>query len=169
MIEIKYCTSCGSELIKKEIRGEETIPFCPQCNKLFFPHINLAILVILVNEKEEICLLKQKEVNDFHVLIAGYNDKGESLEETVIREVQEEVGINVQYLKYFKSYYYEKKNILMCAFVAHTNTAKLNIAFTEVDDALWVKKAEVVGMLRKDSIGYNFFADYKIQWYSTAL
>ena len=161
MNDYKHCTSCGSILEEKEIKGEGVIPYCPQCDKFFFPHVNLAVLVILVNDKEEICLLKQKEVNDFHVLIAGYNKQGESLEETASREVGEEVGIDILNLKYFKSYYYEKKNILMCGFIAHAVSNILNIDYTEVDNALWAKKDEVLKMLRKDSIGYRFFTDYK--------
>ncbi|MFK5883806.1 MAG: NUDIX domain-containing protein [Candidatus Izemoplasma sp.] len=155
-----YCLECGTKLITKYVKDEGLIPYCESCNKLYFEKVDSAVLVILLNEKDEVCLLKQHDVNTHHVLIAGYITPGETLEGTVAREVLEEVGIKIKTCEYIKSYYYEKKDVLMFGFKAVTNNSKLMINKAEVDDALWVEKSKVLNYLRNGSIGRQLFKEY---------
>lgn len=100
-----------------------------------------------------ILLLKQKSVNDEYVLIAGYHKPGETLEQCAIRETKEETNINVDSIEYIGSYYYEKKDTVMVAYHARSNSVEFELDETEVDDASWFSYNCVLEKVRKGSIG----------------
>ncbi len=155
-----FCNVCGSRTESKLVENEGIIPFCSSCNVLHFPKSNLACMIVLENSMEEILLLRQNNVSNFMVLIAGYNKPGENLEDTIIRETKEEVGVVIDHVEYLGSYYYEKKNTLMAAFSSKCHFDTLNIDKNEVDEAVWVKKKDVLSLLRKGSIGYQVVTKY---------
>lgn len=91
----KYCKECGEKLIIKKLEGEGNIPYCPKCKEYRFPKFNVAISTIVVNKENDNILLIKQYGRDAYILVAGYVNLGESLEETVVREVKEETGMNV--------------------------------------------------------------------------
>ena len=81
--------------------------------------ICLPQVLSVVNEYNEIALLRQNYVSATkYVCVAGIMKMGESAEETVIREVKEEIGQDVESLEFIKSYPYEKKEMLMLGYKA---------------------------------------------------
>jgi NAD+ diphosphatase len=111
-----YCPHCGKELIKKEIGDEGLIPFCENCDKPLWDMFETCIITAVTNEENEVALIKQTYMTtETYVCVAGHMKIGESAEETVIREVKEEIGLDVKELKFIKTYPYEKKEMLMCA------------------------------------------------------
>jgi len=110
-----YCGKCGC---KTEMKKDERAIVCPQCNLVTFPKISPAVIVAITCNNN-ILLAKGKNYRgDFYALIAGYVDVGESIEETVIREVKEEVGLDIKNLKYYKSQPWPFSASLMLGFVA---------------------------------------------------
>jgi NAD+ diphosphatase len=155
-----YCTICGSDLELKTIDKEGEIPFCKKCNKLFFPRVNLAMIAILTNTKNQICLINQKGENKYKVLLAGYIRPGETLEECVKRELFEEVGVEVIQCDYLKSHYYEKNEVLMVGYHALTNQFDLNIDESELDNANWYELDDAIKRIREGSIAYQLVREY---------
>jgi len=80
---------------------------------------------------------------------------GESAEETVIREVKEELGLDVEELQFIKSYPYEKKEMLMLGFKARVKKADFVLSAAEVDTAKWFKFENALENIREGSIAWQ--------------
>jgi len=94
--------------------------------------------VLSLNDRNEVALLRQPDVSERHwVLVAGFNKAGETVEETVIREVREETGLVVKECRYIASYYRSDKNLLLMGFLTYVD-GTLSKASPEVDDVRWV-------------------------------
>ena len=150
-----YCPHCGNKLISKEIGDEGLIPYCTKCDKPLWDTFTTSIIAAVVNEKNEIALLKQNYVSETkYVLVAGIMKIGESAEETAIREIEEEIGQKVNSLEFIKTYPYDKKEMLMIGFKANVTKAELNLS-KEVDAAEWVELNKALALLREGSIGWQ--------------
>ncbi|MGN0666095.1 MAG: NAD(+) diphosphatase [Huintestinicola sp.] len=150
-----YCPHCGEKLISKEIGDEGMIPFCPQCSIPLWDMFTTSVIAAVVNEYEEIALLRQNYVSAYkYVCIAGIMKMGESAEDTVIREVAEETGLEAIELRYIKSYPYEKKEMLMLGFEVRVKKAQFRLS-GEVDSAEWVKLEDAPMMLREGGVAWQ--------------
>lgn len=99
-----YCPHCGTKSGKKEIGDEGTIPFCEKCNIPLWDMFTTSIIAAVVNEQNEIALLRQNYVSATkYVCVAGVMKIGESAEETVVREIKEEIGLDVESVQYIKT------------------------------------------------------------------
>ena len=103
----------------------------------------------------EIALLRQEYVSATkHVCVAGVMKPGESAEETVVREIGEELGLNVKSTAYVKSYPYEKKEMLMLGFKAVVEKKDFELS-EEVDAARGVRFEDALSLLREGSIAWQ--------------
>ena len=149
-----YCPHCGTKLISKEIGDEGMIPFCENCNIPLWDMFTTSIIAAVVNEYNEIALLRQNYVSATHyVCVAGIMKIGESAEDTVIREVREEIGQKVEKLEFIRSYPYEKKEMLMLGYKATVKKQDFKLS-GEVDSAEWVKYENALSLLREGSIAW---------------
>ena len=154
-MKIKDCPVCGSEAIQKEIGDEGLMPFCPTCQMPLWDYFNTSIICAVVNEQEEIALLRQNYVSTTnYVCVAGHMKSAESAEETVTREVKEEIGQDVEQLIYIRSYPYEKKNLLMLGFLAKVNKKDFKLS-GEVDSVEWFPLNDALSMLREGGIAWQ--------------
>lgn len=154
-MRFKYCPHCGTEAIKKEIGDEGEIPYCENCQVPLWDMFTTSIICAVVNERREIALLRQNYVSTTsYVCVAGIMKLGESAEETVCREVKEEIGQDVTELKFIQSYPYEKKEMLMLGYLARVKKAELELS-GEVDAAVWVPLDEAPEKLREGSIAWQ--------------
>ena len=150
-----YCPHCGKKLIDKEIGDEGKIPYCENCNIPLWDMFTTSIIATVVNEDKEVALLRQNYVSTTnYVCVAGIMKIGESAEETVIREVKEEIGQNVESLKFIRSYPFEKKEMLMLGYKATVKKQNFNLS-VEVDSAEWVKYENALELLREGSIAWQ--------------
>lgn len=137
---MKYCVECGSKLILKESINcgvsDGLVPFCEKCGQFRFPTFNVAVSNIIFNKDYSKVLLIKQYGRDANILVAGYVGKGENLEETLKREIKEEVGLEVTSFKFNESQYFEKSNSLICNFIVTVEDETLNCN-GEVDFAKW--------------------------------
>ncbi|MEG2814428.1 MAG: NUDIX domain-containing protein [Oscillospiraceae bacterium] len=113
----KYCPFCGKKLIFKIIGDEGEIPYCTVCEKPLFPIFSTCVISIIINEFDEIALIKQSYGDtQKYKCVAGFMKPNETAEECVSREIQEEIGLNPLNVKYINSYFYEKCDQLMLGF-----------------------------------------------------
>lgn len=162
-MKFKYCPHCGTKAIEKEIGDEGLIPYCLSCELPLWDMFSTCIICAVVNEYDEVALIRQSYVSAEHyVCVAGYMKPGESAEETACREIKEEIGLTVEQLTYIKSYPYEKKGLLMLGFAAKVKKAGFQLS-GEVDSVQWFPLAEAAGKIREGSIAWQLVRSVAIQ------
>ena len=159
-----YCPHCGSKLTKKEIGDEGLIPYCESCRVPLWDMFTTCIICAVVNEYEEIALLRQNYISSTsYVCVSGIMKLGESAEETVCREVKEEIGLDVETLQFIQSYPYEKKEMLMLGFLATVKKTDFHIS-GEVDSVEWFPLSTADEKLRPGSIACQLVSRVKEQF-----
>lgn len=136
----EYCGACGSKTLESTTDRSKK---CPHCNIPFYPRISPSIIV-LVTRGEELLLAKNANAQgNFYSTLAGFVEPGESIEETVHREVFEEVGIKIKNLRYFSSQSWPFPNSLMLGFHAEYSDGEIRIQEEEIADARWFHYKEM--------------------------
>ena len=155
-MRFKYCPHCGDKLIKKEIGDEGFIPYCKKCEIPLWDMFTTCIITAVVNEENEVALIKQSYMTtQTYVCVAGHMKIGESAEEAVIREVKEEIGLDVEESNFIKTYPYEQKEMLMLGFKAKVKKADFVLSDAEVATAKWFSFAEALENIREGSIAWQ--------------
>jgi NAD+ diphosphatase len=133
----QYCGHCASETTQLP---HERAKRCPKCGLVNYPRLSPAIIV-LVSRGEELLLARAHRFPaGMYSVLAGFVEPGESLEETVVREVREEVGIEVKEIRYFGSQPWPFPNSLMIGFTATYASGDMIIEPQELVDAAWFNK-----------------------------
>lgn len=149
-----YCPKCGRKLEEKYSWDEGGVPYCPYDNIMYFDTPKPCVVVAVVKD-EKILLLKQSYIfKDSKVLVSGYVTNGETVEETVYREVKEETGITVEGIKYLGSDYLEEKEILMITFMAKYKEGEIEKS-SEVEWVDWGNLEDALCEMKEDKIGRN--------------
>lgn len=148
----RFCPTCG-KVLRDDYRL--TARRCTKCDRLFFPQIEPAIIV-LVSRGNKILLAKSKTVaSNFYSCVAGFVEHGESLEETVAREVIEETGIKIKNIKYVGSQPWPFPDQLMLAFTAEYESGEIRIQEEEIQDAAWFDRENLPLIPNPGSVAYN--------------
>ena len=130
----QFCGQCGNVT---ESSNFDRSRKCPSCKQMFYPRLSPSIIV-LINKGEDILLAKNANSRtNFYSTLAGFVEPGESIEETVHREVMEEVGIRIKNLKYFTSQSWPFPNSLMLGFHAEYESGDILLQPDEIADAQW--------------------------------
>lgn len=154
-MHFQYCPYCGTKAIMKEIGDEGEIPYCETCKIPLWDMFSTCIICAVVNEQREVALLRQDYVSSTsYVCVAGVMKLGESAEETACREVKEEIGLDVEELKFIKTYPYDKKEMLMIGFKASVKKADFKLS-GEVDAVKWFAFGDALNQLREGSIAWQ--------------
>lgn len=150
-----YCPHCGSKLNNKEIGDEGMIPYCEACQLPLWDMFSTCVICAVINEFNEIALIRQQYVSATkYVCVAGIIQLGENAEETAIREIKEELGLEVEKIQYMRSYFYDKKNMLMLGYKAKVKKAEFTIS-KEVDSVAWIPFMDALPKLREGSIAWQ--------------
>ena len=127
-----------------------------------FPRINPAVIVA-VSHGDELILTKYagREYKKY-ALIAGFAEFGETIEQTVQREVMEEVGIRVKNLRYYKSQPWGFSGSLLFGFFAEAE-GDLTIyrQEDELAEAMWVPAEEIVLDIEEISLTREMILKFK--------
>ena len=128
----RFCKRCGMKLKNKD---SERAKECPGCGHQSFPRISPAVIVLV--ERGNTCLLARSPrfQDGFYSVLAGFAEPGETLEETVKREVWEETGIEVQDIRYFGSQPWPFPDSLMIGFTASYAEGEIRVDGTEIMEA----------------------------------
>lgn len=156
----KHCFECGNELIHKELAGEGIIPFCPNCNEYRFPLYNIAVSMIVINKANDNILLIKQYNKDRFILVAGYVNRGEGLEDAVRRELKEETGLTSRKIKFNKTKFFEPSNTLMCNFTVWIDNDLELSPNEEIDSYSWFTKDEAKTNILKNSLAEEFLLNY---------
>jgi NAD+ diphosphatase len=130
----RFCKRCGMEMKIQEV---ERAKKCPSCGQQSFPRISPAVIVLV--ERGDQCLLARSPrfQDGFYSVLAGFAEPGETLENTVRREVWEETGIEVEDIRYFGSQPWPFPDSLMIGFTAQYAGGEIRVDGTEILEANW--------------------------------
>lgn len=137
----KFCGKCGNPTV---LKNDERAICCPSCQTVLFPKISPAIIVAILSG-DKILLARGANFREgFYSLVAGYVDVGESIEDAVIREVKEEVGIAIKDIRYYKSQPWPFSGSMMIGFIAEADGAQtIQIDNKEIVDAAWFSRSNL--------------------------
>ena len=130
------CSRCGGGLERIDGTWGKR---CRLCRHEHFPHIHPCVIVLVKRGNEFLLARKGSWPPGRYSLIAGFTDFGESLEETVHREVGEEAGIKVKNLRYVGSQNWPFPSQLMAGFVADFAGGEIRVDGEEIEDARWFR------------------------------
>ncbi len=131
----RYCGQCGAPLRDKH---DERAKICPKCSLINYPRISPAVIVSVIRDNRILLAHSARfPSSNLYSVLAGYVELGESLEETIIREIREEVNIEVKNIRYFGSQPWPYSNSLMVAFTAEYAGGEIRADNSEITDAGW--------------------------------
>ena len=137
----KFCGRCGQKMQPSDI---ERAMVCPDCGLIEYPKICPAVIVAVINgDKLMVTRYADRPFRGW-ALIAGFVEIGETLEDTVRREVMEEVGVKVKNLRYYKNQPWSFTDTLLCGFYCDLDgddTVTLDTA--ELKEAHWLSREEL--------------------------
>lgn len=139
----RFCGRCGG---KTALAPDERAVVCPACGRRIYPRIIPAVIVG-VTHGDEILMTKYRGRDiPYYALIAGFTEIGETLEQTVAREVMEEAGLRVKNIRYYKSQPWAIVDDLLAGFYCDVDgPTEIHMDAAELKEAVWVRREDVVG------------------------
>ena len=134
--EHRFCGSCGAPT--RQLPGERAMR-CDACESQHYPRISPS-MIVLVSRGDEILLARSPRfVAGVYSTLAGFVEPGESVEHCVVREVREEVGVEVRNLQYIGSQGWPFPHSLMLGFHAEYAGGEIVMQADEIEDARWFR------------------------------
>jgi NAD+ diphosphatase len=130
----RFCGRCGLET---EDKTNERAKVCPGCGLISYPRLSPAMIVAVVRGDRLLLARSPRFPGEFYSVLAGFVEPGETLEECIRREIAEEVGIEVNNIRYFGSQPWPFPDSLMIAFTAEYSKGEITADPAEIVDAGW--------------------------------
>lgn len=137
----RFCGGCGTRMISDE---RERMMRCPVCGQMEYPKICPCVIVGVMHKGKILVSWYKNGFRDRYALIAGFAEVGETIEETVAREVYEETHLHVKNLRYYKSQPWPYSESLLFGFFCEMD-GKDHIIIQEDELAMakWVTPEEI--------------------------
>lgn len=147
----QFCGRCGKKLVHSEM---QRMLQCPCCANMVFPKIAPAVIVGVTHGDKILMTKYAGREYKRYALIAGFTEIGETAEETVKREVMEEVGLTVKNIRYYKSQPWAFSDTEMIGFFAELDgDDTIRLQEDELSEAGWYHRDEVPDETLLNSIG----------------
>lgn len=130
----RYCGQCGGQTLRRE---DQFAMECPVCEQLYYPRISPAVMILVLRGNELLLARSPHFAPGVFSALAGFVEPGETLEQCVVREVREEVGIEIDNLRYFRSQPWPFPHSLMIAFTAEFAGGEICPDGVEIEAANW--------------------------------
>ena len=157
----KYCPMCGTKLTEIHCGDDGMVPYCEPCDKRWFDTFHSCVIVLTYNEFDEIVLARQSYLSDkYSAITSGYISPGETAEECALREVEEELGLQLETLEYAGTYWFGANDMLMHGFMGFAHKQELHLS-EEVDSAEWVPALEGPKTMFPDMPGNAMYGIYR--------
>lgn len=136
----RFCGYCGHPTC---CDGQERALRCTGCGNVVYPRINPAVIVGVING-DRLLVTRYRRGFALSALIAGFTEIGETLEETVAREVMEEAGIRVRNIRYYKSQPWGIAEELLAGFYCDLEgDPSIRLDTAELKEAVWLSREEI--------------------------
>jgi NAD+ diphosphatase len=130
----QFCGRCAQPM---EVDQQERAMRCAPCKIMNYPRIAPCVIVLVTRGEEMLLARNVNFPGQMYSTLAGFIEAGESAEDTLIREVKEEVGVDVHNLRYFQSQSWPFPNQLMLGFFAEYAGGDIVCDPSEIADAQW--------------------------------
>jgi len=156
-----FCPQCGAKLGSVPFGDDGCVPWCHACHKPFFDIFPVVTITMVINELEEVALLRPKYMSEkYYNFVSGYVQTGEQAENCAAREVQEEIGVQAQDVHFVCSHWESEQQMLLLGFVARANKGDFKLS-EEINDAVWAPVEQALGMVYPDgNITHTILAKY---------
>ncbi len=152
-----FCGSCGAAMSQ---HAKETAMNCEPCGSMIYPRISPCIIVLVTRGEEMLLARNANFPIEMFSTLAGFVEAGESLEECLVREVKEEVGVDVDNIRYFKSQSWPFPNQLMLGFFAEYAGGDIVCEDEEIAEAHWFKPDQLPTTPPATAISGQLIADH---------
>lgn len=137
----RFCGRCGTATIKSK---KERAMVCPSCGNTIYPKISPAVIVAITDGSRLLLTKYAGREYTRYALVAGYTEFGETLEETVKREVMEEVGLKVKNIRYYKNQPWAFSDSMLVGFFAELDgSPQIHLDETELSTAVWMEREDI--------------------------
>lgn len=144
----RFCGRCGTKMHHND---KERMLYCDKCGSQIYPKIVPAIIVAVTNENKILMTQYAGRAYKNYALVAGFVEIGETLEDTVRREIMEEVGLKVKNITYYKSQPWGFDSDLLMGFFAELDgEEQVTIDYNELATAEWFERDKI--QLEQDDI-----------------
>jgi len=130
----RYCGRCGTATRDK---ASERAKECPACGQVSYPRVSPAMMVLVTRDRELLLARAARFPQAMYSALAGFVEAGESIEDCIHREVREEVGVQVEGLRYVASQSWPFPHSLMIAYTAEYAGGEVRPCDDEIVDARW--------------------------------
>lgn len=154
----RFCGRCGTPT--DPVPGERA-KRCPACRLLAYPRISPAVIVRVTRGDEILLARGRRFAEPIYSVLAGFVEPGESLEETVVREIREEAGIEVAGVRYWGSQPWPFPHSLMVGFTAAWAGGELDVDDEELVDAGWFTRGTLPRLPMTFSIARRLIDEWR--------
>ena len=144
------CPRCGGPTL---VTDGGYARHCERCDEQHFPRTDPAVIVAVVDVDDRILLGRQASWGNRVSVLAGFVEAGESLEQTIHREIAEEVDVTLDRIRYFGSQAWSFPRSLMTGFFARAATTAVCVDADEIAWAGWFTREELTAQLEAGTIG----------------
>ena len=132
----QFCGACGQPTMP---HAKDRAKQCGVCGHVMYPVVSPVMLTLIWRENEILLARPPHFIPEMYSILAGFAEPGETLEETVHREIWEEVGLTVKNLRYFGSQPWPFPSNLMLGFTAEYESGEIKLDKTELEDGRWFR------------------------------
>ena len=155
----RFCGRCGGPT---HPAADERAMVCDAFRRRIYPRIIPAVIVGVINGDEILMTKYRGRDIPFYALIAGFTEIGETLEQTVAREVMEEAGLRVKHIRYYKSQPWGIVDDLLAGFYCDVDgDATIHMDAGELKEAVWVRRGDVEGQPNDFSLTHEMMMTFK--------
>lgn len=129
-----YCPNCGGQC---QLAAEQLAMECQQCQRIHYPRVSPCVIVAVRKQDKILLAQHPRHKTGMYTVIAGFVEAGETLEQCVAREIEEETGIKVANIRYFGSQPWAFPSNLMMGFLADYESGEIKPDYEELSDAIW--------------------------------
>jgi NAD+ diphosphatase len=141
-----HCGWCGAKSASVDAGWKRQ---CPACARSVFPRVDPVVIMLVTDGERALLAHEPRYPPNMYSTLAGYIEPGETIEQAVIRETHEEVGLTVTHVDYALSQPWPFPHSLMIGCIAHVVKGPLTVDRTEIVEAIWVTQNRAKAMLCK--------------------